>query len=343
VARAVERTVRRWLACDYVHFVARLGDGETTPPPITFSAHELSLPVSFRGDILGVLHVGTKSGGALFTTEDLDLLRTIANQTALALAHAHSYRELEERRRQQAAAWRGERIALIETLAAEIAHEVRYPINYFRSVFQRGTQIGKLDAEEIEIGCEEVDRLERLVSGLRRVAHHRLERRVVPLALLAARTEVLLRDALGPRGLDITISEGVSLRCDLDQATQVLVNLLSNALDAAGNDGRVGLIWQVREGQAREGEGGELVIWDDGPGFGGDVSQLFAPWFTTKPRGTGLGLAITQRIVRAHGWSIDARRAEGRTQFVIAIPVGDLVYESADASAHEAAQTAIAH
>ena len=88
---------------------------------------------------LGRLRVGKKRGGALFTSEDLDLLKTIANQGALALAHAIAYAELERRRKQQAAAWRDEREALVETLSAEIAHEVRYPINFFRSIFQRAT------------------------------------------------------------------------------------------------------------------------------------------------------------------------------------------------------------
>jgi signal transduction histidine kinase len=157
------------------------------------------------------------------------------------------------------------------------------------------------------------------------VAHHRLERRVMPLVELTGRAEILLRDALGLRTLDVDVPDGVALRCDVDQATQVVVNLLSNALDAAGPDGNVGLVWRTRIGARGDLEGGEIVIWDTGPGFAGDASQLFAPWFTTKPRGTGLGLAITQRIVRSHGWSIDARRADGRTQFVIAIPAGDLL------------------
>ena len=331
VARSVERTVRRWLDCQHVAFVESPGATEHEPArEDDRAAHFLSLPITFRGESLGLIHVGQKRGGALFTSDDLDLLRTIANQAALALAHAHSYRELEERRRQQAAAWRGERLALIETLAAEIAHEVRYPINYFRSVFQRGTREGQLDAEEIEIGCEEVDRLERLVSGLKRVASHRLERRVVPLAELAARAEVLLRDALAGRRFEVSVPEWVVLRCDADQATQIVVNLVSNALDAAGVAGAVGIQWREaghasspRDASDPAGTGGELVVWDTGPGFDGDAAQLFAPWFTTKPRGTGLGLAITQRIVRAHGWSIDARRVDGRTQFVIAITAAD--------------------
>jgi signal transduction histidine kinase len=66
-------------------------------------------------------------------------------------------------------------------------------------------------------------------------------------------------------------------------------------------------------------------VWDDGLGFEGDASRLFAPWFTTKPRGTGLGLAIAHRIVRAHGWSIDASRTDGLTCFVVSIPASDVV------------------
>jgi signal transduction histidine kinase len=322
VARAVERTVQRWLACESVECIPRDPDDTPVAPILALEGSELTLPITFRNEVVGLLHVGKKRGGALFTTDDLDLLRTIVNQAALALAHAQSYRELEERRRQQAEAWRGERLALIETVAAEIAHEIRYPINYFRTVFQRGTRDGadvRLDAEDVEIGQEEVDRLERLVAPLRRMANHRLERRIVSIADLVTRAEVLLRDALGTRAIESALPEGFAVRGDFDQVTQVVVNLLSNALDAAGPTGRVGLAWRESS------EAAELVVWDTGPGFEGDAARLFAPWFTTKPRGTGLGLAITQRIVRAHGWSIDARRVDGRTHFLVQIPTSDVV------------------
>jgi signal transduction histidine kinase len=71
--------------------------------------------------------------------------------------------------------------------------------------------------------------------------------------------------------------------------------------------------------------GGVLTVWDTGAGFDGDPSRAFAPWYTTKPRGTGLGLAITHRIVRAHGWTIEPERGEGRTRVVIEIPASDIV------------------
>ncbi|WP_437536147.1 HAMP domain-containing sensor histidine kinase [Sorangium sp. So ce726] len=347
VAFAVERTVARWLSCEWVTFrriavdaadgasAGNAGAAPSEPAPradessgervieversdASASASELSLTVMFRGQLLGVLEVGKKRGGALFTSEDLDLLRTIGNQAALAMAHAHSYAELERRRREQAAAWRDERAALIETLAAEITHEVRYPINFFRSVFKRGSSNQSLDAEEVDIGCEEVERLERLVMGLRRVTHRKLERRRLAVEELVSRAEMLLRDQLGKRRIEARVSAGSRLRCDPDQATQVLVNLLSNGLDAAGDKGTIGVIWETTE------SGAELVVWDTGPGISGDASRLFAPWYTTKPRGTGLGLAITHRIVRAHGWLIEPERRDGTTRFVISIPAADV-------------------
>ena len=342
VARAVERTVERWLACESIRFelLPAPGRSNSAPPSpssgpsLAAHAHAhapsvLALPVTFRGDALGVLHLGAKKGGALFTSEDIDLLRTIANQTAVALAHAHSYSELEERRRQQLAAMRDERLALIETMAAEVAHEVRYPINFFRSIFSRNArgESMQLDAEAFEIGGEEVDRLERLVSGLRRVSTHRVERRNVPLEQLVARAEVLLADRLGGRKLAFDAAD-IVLRCDFDQATQVVVNLLSNALDAARDSLDVGITWRP---DARG--GGELTVWDGGPGFDVDEAELFAPWFTTKPRGTGLGLALSQRIVRAHGWSIAAKRRDGRTEFRIGVPAEDIARTLAFASA----------
>jgi signal transduction histidine kinase len=284
----------------------------------------LTLPVLFRGTRLGTLRLGPKPGGALFTTEDVDLLKTIVNQGALAMAHALAYAELEKRRQQQAAAFRDEREALVETLSAEIAHEVRYPINFFRSIFQRASTARRLDDEDIEIGCEEVERLERLVSGLRRMAVQHVERRVVPLPELCARAEVLLRDRVGPRPIHIALGDVEAIRCDVDKVTQVLVNLLANALDATGGRGEVGISWH------RTGDGGELAVWDTGPGYSGDGSQLFAPWYTTKPRGSGLGLAITSRLVSAHGWTIEPARGGGKTTFVVAIPLADIVSVSQD-------------
>lgn len=323
VARAVERTIRRWLPCELVALSLepqqsapdasglRLGSAASLE-----DADRLTLPVEFGGVRLGSLNVGEKVGSALFTRDDADLLRTIANQGALALAHAYAYQELEARRREQAAAWQGERAALVETVAAEIAHEVRYPINFFRTVFEHPER--PLVADDFAIGQEEVERLERLVSGLRRLAGQRMERRRVGVSELCDRVERLLRDTLGERRLQRTLPQDLELFCDFDQVVQILVNLVANGLQAAGETGTVGVCW------SQGARGSELTVWDTGPGFEGDPARLFAPWYSTKPNGTGLGLAIAHRFVRAHGWSIAAQRRDNRTLFVIAIRAEDV-------------------
>jgi signal transduction histidine kinase len=334
--------VRRWLACDSIELALDEPEAWLQPRAETSGARPafitpadaggeagLAIEVSFVGRHLGTLRVGQKRGGALFTGDDIDLLQTIANQGALALAHARAYEELEERRQQQAAAWRGEREALVETVAAEIAHEVRYPLNFFRSVFERGARGEHFELVDVDIGREEVNRLERLLSGLRRMAAHHIERRQVCLSELCSRAEVLLRDSLGSRSFALEIKTDRTLNCDVDQVSQILVNLLANAIQATEEAGSIGISWADRP------DGAELAVWDDGPGFIGDASRLFAPWYTTKPRGTGLGLAITHRLVRAHGWKIGAQRRGVRTVFAIEIPTSALGHEPTP-EAHEA-------
>jgi signal transduction histidine kinase len=323
VAHAVERTVRRWLRCDYIALtLAPSPQPELDEEPPCSPQAAIRLVVSFGGRPYGWLDVGGKRGSALFTSDDIDLLRTIANHGGLALAHAHAYRELEERRRRQAEAWRGEREALVETVAAEIAHEIRYPLNYFRSLFDRSAKNRRLTPDDIDVGREEVDRLERLVSGLKRMVAQRTERRPTRVAELCSRVEALLHDSLGRVRVELDLGADATLSCDADKLTQVLVNLISNAVEACGPTGRVGIVWRASE------DGGELSVWDDGPGFVGEASRLFAPWYTTKARGTGLGLAITHRLVRAHAWTISAQRREGRTVFTIAVSAADIVREA---------------
>jgi signal transduction histidine kinase len=320
VERAIEGTVRRWLPCDQVR-VASENNNEATSTrsaEMAPSAAEMVFPLIFGGQRQGTLEVGPKRGGALFTSDDLDLLGTVANQGALALAHARAYQELEHRRQEQAAAWRGEREALVETVASEISHEVRYPLNFFRNLFGRAGR-NQLSSEDIQIGREEVERLERLVGGLRRMAGRRIERSAVAIRTLCARAELLLRDSAQGRRLQFDGDPELEIRCDTDQATQVLVNLLANALQATDQTGRVGATWEYH------GRDVTISVWDDGAGFTGDPAMLFAPWYTTKERGTGLGLSITQRLVRAHGWTIDARREVNRTLFVVTVPSSDVV------------------
>jgi signal transduction histidine kinase len=90
-------------------------------------------------------------------------------------------------------------------------------------------------------------------------------------------------------------SPAVKLAADSDQLEQLLINVLRNAVDAAQEtDGRVSIGWK------RSGDWFELHIDDEGKGLP-DTSNLFVPFFTTKPSGSGIGLALSRQIAEAHG------------------------------------------
>jgi signal transduction histidine kinase len=324
VARAIERSISRWLPCDDVEL--SIAGSEGSEPACgdfqersgTRARAEIEVPVMFEGRRLATLFLGATRDGTPLTRHQLDLVGTIGNHGALALAHAIAYQELEEQRRQQAAAWRGEREALVQTVAAEISHDIRQPLNFFRIVFDQASRGQQLDPEDVDLARDEVERLERLVAGLKRMAGHRLERKLVRVNMLCDRVELLLRDNLSGRAIEREVETDAVILGDIDKLTRVLVNLVVNALQAAGESGRVGIVFR------RTATGQELAVWDDGPGFS-EPGRLFAPWYTTKPRGTGLGLAIAHRLVRAHGWNIGASRREGRTVFAITIVSRDAV------------------
>jgi two-component system nitrogen regulation sensor histidine kinase NtrY len=114
--------------------------------------------------------------------------------------------------------------------------------------------------------------------------------------------------------LPVRIEPGpdVTIRADGDQLDQLLINLLRNAVDASlETDGGVSVGWSR--------DGAHLTIWvrDEGPGLS-DTTNLFVPFFTTKPQGSGIGLALSRQIADAHKGTLtvenrrNSRGAEAR-------------------------------
>ncbi|HEX3695502.1 MAG TPA: ATP-binding protein [Polyangia bacterium] len=94
---------------------------------------------------------------------------------------------------------------------------------------------------------------------------------------------------------------------DIDQLDQLLINLIRNAVDAAlETGGAVSLTW------GRSASVVEILISDDGPGIA-DATNLFVPFFTTKPNGSGIGLILSRQIAEAHRGSLDLRNRQGRS------------------------------
>ncbi len=221
-----------------------------------------------------------------------------------------------------------ERLALSGRVMAEVAHEVGTPLHSVAGHLELlrkdlppamlTTDIARhLTITEAQV-ARVIEIISRLLDATRRVPG---EPAGVDVNALVVDTAELVRPGLaGARlTLDVEVEPGLSpVLGQRDQLQQVILNLLTNAIDATPPDGRVEMTTRSRPDHDEV----EIAIADAGPGISPeDRKRIYEPFFSTKEagRGTGLGLFITAEIVREHKGRIelDSEAARGSTFRVI--------------------------
>jgi signal transduction histidine kinase len=108
------------------------------------------------------------------------------------------------------------------------------------------------------------------------------------------------------------------IKSDLQLLKRVLINLVTNSVQAMPDGGTLTLIGQVNsDGKV------SITVEDTGVGIPDAIkNQIFTPLFTTKPRGQGFGLAVCKRVIEAHGGNISFESTVGKgAKFMIQLPV----------------------
>ncbi len=237
--------------------------------------------------------------GAVLIVRDLSMIRDLEQKVAV-----------------------NEKFAALGRLSAGVAHEIRNPLNSIRGFiqyFQKKLRLDEEDYNYTELMLTEVDRLNRVISKLLAYSKPREPRLVIRSAdeILDHCIRVLEREA-AQAGVEIVREPADDdpplILMDTDQMTQVILNVLINAIEATPRRGRI-LVGRY----ADEEDGVKIVVRDSGEGIPPEhLDKLFDPFFSTKKKGTGLGLAIVKSIIEGHGGEISVESEVGKgASFII--------------------------
>lgn len=251
----------------------------------------------------------------------------LRNNRDQVIGRVINFQDLTELRRMEDEVKRTERLAMVGTLAAGVAHEIRNPLaSISGSIELLRAQV--YDDEEdralMDIVTREIERLNALITDLLDYTNPQPRERVrFDIAAMVAETLQVFRQdrSFGEVGVEAapdSVSSGLEVSGDPGKLRQVLWNLLRNAAEAAARGGGT-----VTVRVEQRGERAAVEVADDGPGIAPEhLGRVFDPFFTTKSRGSGLGLATCHSIVTEHGGMVDVDSQPGRgSRFTVRLPL----------------------
>ena len=314
---------------DYAGACAR--EGVVPVPEALALPHWLGVPIVAGDDVLGVLTLA--DAARPFTEADERLLSNIASLTALALRSARLYEERSATYRELTLAQdhlvRTEKLRALGEMAAGVAHDFN---NLLAVIVGRAELLlRRAQGPELTRGLETIHQA--ALDGaqtVRRIQEFTRTRRTRPFRrvdLLDIVREVV--EMTRPRWKDEAQSRGVSYEVEIEggsvpwvagrpeELREVFTNLLTNALEAMPEGGR--LVFALRT----EESGAVVTVRDAGIGMSSETARrIFEPFFTTKgPQGSGLGLAVVWGIVTRHGGTVEVASRVGRgSTFTVRLP-----------------------
>ena len=239
----------------------------------------------------------------------------------------------EELRETQEQLIRSERLAAIGQLAGGVGHELRNPLGAIKNaVYYIKGKLAKSELtgseprvlEFLDIVDDEINTSNKIISDL--LGFSRVGKpSVTPMPVRKLVEEALVRTPI-PENVELSENLGLDsteVAVDAGQIQQVLINVITNAVQAMPEGGKLTVSARERKGFL------ELEVTDTGSGIADEnKDKIFEPLFTTRAKGIGLGLAVSKSIIDRHGGQIEVRSATGKgTTITIRLPLEAPVQE----------------
>jgi signal transduction histidine kinase len=287
---------------------------------------EVSIPLISKGQLIGMINLSHKFNKDIYSHEDIELLSTLANQTAIAIENARLYEDLKK---SKSYIRRADRLASLGTLTAGLAHEIRNPLVAIKTFTQLLPE--RIDDDEfrnhfLNIASGEVDRISALVTELldfARPSEPKFE--VEDINAILDGMILLVSTETKSKRIDINkeyTSNLEPITIDREQMKQVFLNMLLNAIEATPENGKIYV--KTRSFMKPQGEPYiQIEFTDTGCGIPPEyLEDIFTPFFTTKEKGSGLGLSISNQIIQDHKGYIDIESQVNKgSSFFINLPL----------------------
>jgi len=290
----------------------------------------ICVPMQGRYDVVGVIYIDTstspqeviqKGGSTKFGEDHLKLMIAIAHQAALAVEDTRYYSAMVQ----------AERLAAIGQTVATLSHHIKNILQGIRGgsyLIEMG--LSEHDESLVQKGWKIVEKNQNKISSLvldMLTFSKEREPDLVPSDLNQVVGDVM--ELMQTRAQDLEVQlhwqpapEMPTLVFDPEGIHRAVLNVVTNALDAAAESGQQGEV-RVASQFAREEGKLRVSIEDNGPGIPPEhMDQLFSPFVSFKgSHGTGLGLPVSQKILHEHGGRIAVESTPGRgSRFLLEIP-----------------------
>lgn len=313
------------------------------------------LPLVVKNEVIGALLLSDKSSGDIYSSQDINVLRILASEIAVAVKNALSYEEiknfnstLEGKIKQATKELKNanERLKQLDELKDEFvslaSHELRTPMTIIKSYlwFLQQQKNGKLTSKQKEYVDRAYLSTERLINlvndmlNVSRIESGRLtiEMRDINIAELIEQTVEELKTRAQELGVTLTVAKHVLLplvHADPERIKQVLINLIGNSFKFTPKDGNITVLLSANNGMV------EISVKDTGSGIDqDDMPKLFQKFnilgddylHKQSTQGTGLGLYISKSIIELHEgkiWVESAGSGRGAT-FTFTLKVADV-------------------